>query len=76
MYVKDVYKVTTTEFEFVKREGIEDANLAVQICKLPIIIIGCLYRHLKSLSSTYDYITDIIKSVSLKKNIILYLWSY
>lgn len=40
--------------------------VTVQSCKFPTVIIGCLYRHPKPLTQTYDYISDLIKHVSLK----------
>lgn len=66
MYVKNVYKVTTLKLDIVKPEGIEDVWMAVQSCKLSTVILGCLYRHPKSLSCTYDYLTDVINFLSLK----------
>ncbi len=66
IYVKDIFKVTPLEFDTVRPQGVEDVWVTVQSCKFPTIIVGCLYRHPKSLSQTYDYITDVIKSVSLK----------
>ena len=67
VYIKDVYNVANVvQFDIVKPEGIEDVWLSVQSSKLPTVIIGCLYRHPKSLLCSYDYITDVIKSVSLK----------
>ena len=69
-YVKDVYKNIVVDLDIVRPHGVEDVWLAVQSCKLPSINIGCLYRYLKSLLCTYDYITDAMKFVSLR-NIIL-----
>ena len=66
LYIKDVYKVVPIEFDTVRPQGVEDVWVAVQSSKFPSIIIGCLYRHPKSLSQTHDYISDIIKYVSLK----------
>ena len=47
-------------------QGVEDVWVTVQSCKFPTVIIGCLYRHPKPLTQTYDYISDLIKHVSLK----------
>lgn len=66
IYIRDVYKVAPTEFDIVRPQGVEDVWVTVQSCKFPTVIIGCLYRHPKPLTQTYDYISDLIKHVSLK----------
>lgn len=47
--------------------GIEDVWLKIQSRKLPSIIIGCIYRHPKAHSDSHDYITDILRAISLHK---------
>ncbi len=66
LYVKDMYKANPVEFNTAKPQGVEDVRVAVPSCTFPTVIVGCLYRHLKSHSHTYDYINDIISSVRLK----------
>ena len=66
IYVKDMYTVNQVKFDTERPEGVEDIWLSVQSCKFPSIIVGCLYRHPKSHVITYDYITDILRSVSVR----------
>ena len=66
IYVRDIYKVTPVHFDLVRPHGVEDVWVAVQSCKFPTVIVGCMYRHPKALSCTFDYITDVIKCVILK----------
>ncbi len=66
MYVRDIYKATPVYFDVERPQGVEDVWVAVQSCKFPTVIIGCIYRHPKSLSNTYDYISDVLKCVILK----------
>ena len=58
--------VTAVESDVTRSQCVEDVWLAVQSCKFPKVIIECFYRHLISLCQTYDYKTDIMKSVSLR----------
>ena len=66
IYVRDVYKVVPIATDIVRAQGVEDVWVTVQSSKFPSVIIGCLYRHPKSRSETYDYITDVIRHFSLK----------
>ncbi len=66
IYVKEIYKVSHMKFDLDRPEGVEDIWLSVQCCKFPSVIVGCLYRHPKSLVCTYDYIIDVLKLVSLR----------
>ncbi len=68
IFVKNTYEVTPIEFNIVRPQGVEDVWVAVQCWKFPAVIVGCLYWHPKSHSYTYDYINDVINSVSLKIN--------
>lgn len=64
--MKDLYKVNIIDFNIERPQGVEDVWVTVQCRKFPTIIVGCLYRHPKSHTCTYDYIREIIHSVSLK----------
>ncbi len=67
-YIRDTYtrKATPVHLYVVIPQGVEELWVAVQTCKFPTVICGCLFRHLKTLSCTFDYITDVLKSVILK----------
>ena len=50
----------------------EDVWITVQCRKLPAIIIGCMYRHPKALTVTFDYIEDVFRLISFRgKNLFI-----
>ncbi len=67
MYVKNVFKVTPLVMDIVRPSGVEDIWVSVQVNKLPSIIVGCMYRHPKSNSDTFDYFREVLYSVILRK---------
>ena len=54
VYVKSDLSATLINLDTAKVPGIEDLWITVQSRKLPSVIIGCIYRHPKSPSSTFD----------------------
>ena len=46
--------------------GVEDIWVQVQCRKLPSMIIGCVYRHPKALTSSFDYMQEVFKVVCLR----------
>ena len=46
--------------------GVEDVWVQVQCRKLPSMIIGCVYRHPKALTSSFDYMQEVFKVVCLR----------
>ena len=46
-------------------ENIEDLWLSIQCRKLPSFIIGCVYRHPHAPVSSFSYLSNIFKSISL-----------
>lgn len=66
IYIRDVFTVVPLEIDIVRAQGVEDVWVTVQSSKFPSVIIGCLYRHPKARCESYDYITDVIRYVSLK----------
>ncbi len=66
VYVRDVLRVTPVNIDIVRPKGVEDVWVAVQSKKLPTVIIGCLYRHPKSTSDTFDYIEDALDFINSK----------
>lgn len=65
IYIRDIYRVAAINVNLDKPEGIEDVWITVQNRKLPTVIVGCLYRHPKSLAHTYDYIQNVLRHISL-----------
>ena len=47
--------------------GVEDIWISVQCRKLPSIIVGCIYRHPKAHSDSFEYISERLKSALLLK---------
>ena len=66
IYVKDVFKVTPVNVDTERPDGVEDVWVAVQCRMLPTVVVGCLYRHPKSLARTFDYISDVLQVLSLR----------
>ena len=66
IYVKDIYTVNLLEPTNERPQGVEDVWVTIQSCKFPTIIVGCMYRHPKAHICTYDYIRDMMHSLSLK----------
>ena len=56
-----------------KQEGLECIWLSVQHRFLPSFIIGCVYRHPKASSETFNFISDTFKNILLSnKNIFIF----
>ena len=66
IYIRDVFTVAPLEIDIARAQGVEDVWVTVQSSKFPSVIIGCPYRHPKARCESYDYITDVIRYVSLK----------
>ena len=46
--------------------GVEDVWVQIQCRKLPSMIIGCVYRHPKALTTSFDYIQQVFKVACLR----------
>ena len=66
IYVKDNLAVNIIDINLDKPTGIEDLWLTVQCRKLPSVIIGCFYRHPKSATETFAYLSDVLSLMCLK----------
>ena len=66
IYVNKDFNVTKISINHDKVTDVEDLWLTVQYQKQPSIIIGCIYRHPKALSSSFDYILEIFRNISLR----------
>lgn len=56
-----------------RQSGIEDVWVTVQCRKLPSVIIGCIYRHPKAPSTSFEYIVDILRTISMHKKTLFVL---
>ena len=56
--------------------SIKDLWITVQCRKLPAIIIGCIYRHPKASATTFDYIQDVFRLISMKNKTFLSLGDF
>ena len=72
IYVRDDLHVKILETNINKDHEIkiEDVWLTVQARKLPSFIVGCVYRHPKAHVQSFNYLTEVFRSVCLKKKAI------
>ena len=73
MYVKDSLKVNVISLNLPSPSGIEDIYLSIQYEKHPSIIVGCMYRHPKADAMSFDYINDVLQSLTISKKSIFVL---
>lgn len=73
IYAKDTLNPTLIDTTPGKHPGIEDVWIQIQCRKLPSLIIGCMYRHPKAPHTSFDHISDLLKSISLHKKSIFLL---
>ena len=66
IYIKNVLSAKSINLSVPKQVGIEDLWVTVQCRKLPAIVIGCMYRHPKASATTFEYIQDVFKLISMK----------
>ena len=67
IYVSNHLKVTTLKTPELERPPhLEDIWLTIQNEKFPSFILGCVYRHPHALSDTFDYISEMLRSVCLR----------
>ncbi len=64
VFVKDTFTSNVVKLDIDRPASVEDAWVAVQCCKLPAVIIGCVYRHPKAPAVPFDYIEDVLRLVS------------
>ncbi len=67
IYVKDILSANVIDLNIPRQTGIEDIWVTVQCRKLPGIVIGCIYRHLKAPVATFDYIQDVLRVACMRK---------
>ncbi len=68
IFMTDYLKATMLPTHTVNRPtGVEDVWITLQLCKLPSVRIGCLYRHPKASYDSFDYIQNILQSMCLRK---------
>lgn len=74
--MNNIFKVTRIEVDIERPTGVVDIWLGVQNNKFPTVIIGCMYRHPKSLSTTFDYISDILDCMMLRNKMFYLLGDF
>ena len=67
VYVRNDLKVNRILTDVEKTDGVEDVWISIQHKKLPSFIVGCVYRHPKALTPSFDYLRATFKNVSLRK---------
>ena len=67
VYVRNDLKVNRILTDVEKADGVEDVWISIQHKKLPSFIVGCVYRHPKALTPSFDYLKATFKNVSLRK---------
>ncbi len=73
IYPKDVLNPILINTNVPKHGGVEDVWIKVQCKIFSLIIVGCVYRHLRALATSLDYIEDVFKQVYLYNKKILIL---
>ncbi len=73
IYVKDVLSTHLLSLDIPKSTGIKDVWVTVQYCKLPAIIIRCIYCHPKAPVATFEYIQDVFRTTSMKNKALFIL---
>ena len=73
LYVHNSLKVTELKLGIETQEGVEDKWVSIQYKKFPSFIVGCVYRHPKAPVTSFSYILDIFKEISLRnKSVFIY----
>ena len=73
IYVRNDVKVKCITPNTENVIGIEDIWITIQHKKLPSLIIGCIYRHPKALTCSFDYIKTVLKEMCMRKKPIFVL---
>ncbi len=73
LYVRETLNSETIDTKIPRQTGTEDVWVKVQCRKLPSVIVGCIYRHPKAPVTSYDHITDTMRSIILHKKPFLIL---
>ncbi len=66
IYVESALNPSVINVDVPRQAGVEDVWVKVQCRKLPSITIGCVYRHPKAITQSFDYIQDVFRMVCLR----------
>ena len=70
IYIKQHLTSKLINTNIPSQSGVEDIWISVQCRKLPSVIVGCIYRHPKAHSDSFEYINEKLKcAILLKKTI-------
>lgn len=73
VHVKDHLSSGVLHTNIKRQSGVKDVWVKIQCRKLPSIIIGCIYRHPKAHSDSFDYIVDILRTMSMRNKSLFFL---
>lgn len=71
VYVRENLKVTVITPVLERPPLVEDLWLSVQLHKFPSFIVGCVYRHPHAHIDSFDYISGVFTSMSLRNKPLL-----
>ncbi len=66
LYVHSTLIPSVITLDVPRPTGVEDVWVKIQCRKWPAVIIGCVYRHPKALATSFDYIEDVFRMISLR----------
>ena len=67
IYIREGFRFSTIGTSVDKFEGVEDVWIQVQLRKFPSFVIGCVYRHPKALVASFTYLSNVFRSILLRK---------
>ncbi len=76
VYMQKTLKSREIALDINRPEGIEDIWITVQCRKLPAIIVGCVYRHPKASTTSFDYIEESFKFLTIRKRSLFILGDF
>ena len=76
IYYRDSLKIKVLETGLDKIENLEDIWIQVQLKMFPSFIVGCIYRHPKALAASFMYLSDVFKTMLLKKKPVFILGDF
>ena len=77
IYVRNNLKVSVVKTpDFERPQQLEDIWLTIQNKKFPSFILGCVYRHPHALGNSFDYLSEVFRSMCLKNKPLIILGDF
>ena len=77
VYIRRHLKVNALKTPEIERPPhLEDIWLTIQSGKFPSFILGCVYRHPHALSNSFDYLSEVFRSMCLKNKPLIILGDF